>query len=456
MDNLLKIGIIILLPVLHKGQPIIDIHQAIDLGIKHSRDLGIIQKELKIKQRELTFFNSTLKPRIQIGGSLPNFTRTVAPIILPDGNEVFVYRSLTFSRIGIESTWETNRFGTVTLQSAIQKLNEFAIFPLSFGYQIPIPAQKKNHFQKKLLETEILLTKSHFDKTLLRIEAEIGNLYLDYLLKQSEIELLKESLEELKRLYQIQKKLFQNGFEASTDLSNIEISTGQLNIQLFFAENDLKKLHLNLGEKIRVKEFKLKEWEEIEFFKIPVEFSSLDKIYSLEKLHLEKNINLKKRMASMEWGPSLGVHFTIGINNSNANFKELFNRLQGQQTAGINFSIPIINSGLKNKKIELIEFENENEILKMELEYENSKLRWTELKNLFQTIQNAIDVAEESLKTAEKNFKNKFELYQEGEISWLELNQALLLRNSLKNEKMGLQANLFKIYFELNQLQWTP
>lgn len=456
MDYIFKIILILFLPKFILAQQIINLKQALDLGKKNSRELGLLNAELLMKEKELIFFKSSLKPQIKIAGSLPNFTRIVAPVILPDGKEIFVYRSLTFSRIGLESSFETPRMGTITVQSAIQKLNDFAIFPISIGYQLPLPLSRKNYYHQELLKTEINLHYATIEKTALKIESEVGNLYLDYLLKTEEINLLKESLNELLRLFEIQKNLLNNGFETLSDLSNIEISIAQLKIQLLFAENDLKKFKLNLAEKIQIQEFKLDSWDTIDFNEISDELNPPEEIYSIEKEYQEMNTKLKKRLAALEWGPTIGIHFTLGINNSNANIQDLLKRMQGQQTAGINFSIPIFNSGLRNKRIELINLENQVQNLKLEWDYQNNQIRWMELQNLYQTIQKSLNLVDQALHSAEVNYQKKYLSYQLGELSWMELNQALYLRNSMKNEKLGLQSNLLKIYFELRQLEWTP
>jgi len=456
MDYLFKIILILILPKLIVAQQVINLKQAIDLGKKNSRELELLNAELSVKQKELLFFKSSIKPQIKIGGSLPNFTRIVAPVILPDGKEIFVYRSLTFSRIGLESSFETSRMGTITVQSAIQKLNDFAIFPFAIGYQLPLPLSRKNFYQQKLLETEINLHNATVQKTELKIESEVGNLYVDYLLKAEEINLLEGSLNELLRLFEIQKNLLKNGFETLSDLSNIEISIDQLKIQLLFAQNDLKKFKLYLAEKIQIREFKIEGWETIDFNNIPNELNPPEEIYSIEKEYLEVNTSMKKRLAALEWGPIIGIHLTIGLNNSNSNLQDLLKRMQGQQTAGINFSIPIFNSGLRNKRIELINLENRVQNLKLEWDYQNIQIRWMELHNLYQTIQKSINILDQSLQSTEINYQKKYQSYQLGEISWMELNQALYLRNSMKNEKLGLQSNLLKIYFELQQLEWTP
>ena len=456
MDYIFKIILILFLPKFILAQQIINLKQALDLGKKNSRELGLLNAELLMKEKELIFFNSSLKPQIKIAGSLPNFTRIVAPVILPDGKEIFVYRSLTFSRIGLESSFETPRMGTITVQSAIQKLNDFAIFPISIGYQLPLPLSRKNYYHQELLKTEINLHYATIEKTALKIESEVGNLYLDYLLKTEEINLLEESLNELLRLFEIQKNLLNNGFETLSDLSNIEISIAQLKIQLLFAENDLKKFKLNLAEKIQIQEFKLDSWDTIDFNEISDELNPPEEIYSIEKEYQEINTKLKKRLAALEWGPTIGIHFTLGINNSNANIRNLLKRMQGQQTAGINFSIPIFNSALRNKRIELINLENQIQNLKLEWDYQNNQIRWMELQNFYETIQKSLNLVNQALHSADVNYQKKYLSYQLGELSWMELNQALYLRNSMKNEKLGLQSNLLKIYFELRQLEWTP
>lgn len=456
MDYIFKIIFIIFLPKFIIAQQVINLKQAIELGKNNSRELGLLIAELSLKEKELSFFKSSLKPQIKIGGSLPNFTRIVAPVILPDGKEIFVYRSLTFSRIGLESSFETPRMGTITVQSAIQKLNDFAIFPISLGYQLPLPLSRKNYYHQKLLETEINLHYASIQKTTLKIESDVGNLYADYLLKAEEINLLEESLHELLRLFEIQKNLLKNGFETQSDLSNIEISIAQLKIQLLFAQNDLQKFKINLAEKIQIQEFKLASLDTNDFYEIPHEMNSLEEIYSIEKKYQEDNTTLKKRLAALEWGPTVGIHFTLGINNSNSKIQDLLKRMQGQQTAGINFSIPIFNSGLKNKRIELINLENILQHLKMDWDYQNNQIRWMELHNLYQTIQKSLNILDQSLQSTEINYQKKYQSYQLGEISWMELNQALYLRNSMKNEKLSLQSNLLKIYFELRQLEWTP
>jgi outer membrane protein len=452
MDPYFKIIFLLIIQYQLMGQPILSLTDALNLAEQNAPELILLRKELELKKKELLFHQSSLRPELRLNGSLPNFTRIVAPVILPDGKEIFVYRSITFSRIGLEGNWNTPGAGTITLHSAIQKLNDYAFFPLTIGYQLPLPLLKKNQYLQKELNAKVKLQEVIIQKTIFKLYSEITQLYTECLLKEGAIQLLQQSYQELNDLATIHQKLLAMGHGNLIDLKNIEVAISQIEIEMIFANEDLTKSRLNLEQKIQLQNFKVIMPSDQNQYHLTDEIPDFLVLYSIEKELQQIQFDLNRRLATSEWGPSIGIQFTVGLNNSASKFNELLNRLQGQQTAAINFSVPLFNSGLKNKKIEMIDLENQIQTLKYDLEFTQIQLVWNDLKNSFESFKRALSLIETSIEIAEYQYQLTLQAYTQGELNWIELNQTLGVKNKMNNEKLMLRIHLIRIYFQVKQL----
>ena len=368
----------------------ISLQQAIEFDIKH-------KKELQSSQMNIDLYRQKVRESVSQG--LPQINGTV------DYNTNFGYK-MDFGGNAIKMKDQSNL-----------KLN---LQQLLFSGQWILGLQTS--------KIAVHLTEQEVGITELDITENIYNSYYTVLVTERMLEILRQNLENMNKIYEHTNNMYKAGTVEITDVDQIRINVGQLKNSMLSMERtvavnyNLLRLQLGLeaGTPITLSDgldFFLKNDKSVRL--------------SLEKFDINNNAEfqlvttqteLNKKMLGLEkwsYAPTISGSYSF-------NYKILKPELDmsPKHTAGITMSIPIFSglqrdSKVKQAKITLEQTYLQKSLLEDQLNVQDEQLKFN-LKNAMENY----DLQKENIDVATRVLANYQRKYELGAVSSLDLTQA--------------------------------
>ena len=368
----------------------ISLQQAIEFAIKHN-------KELQSSQMNIDLYRQKVRESVSQG--LPQINGTV------DYNTNFGYK-MDFGGNAIKMKDQSNL-----------KLN---LQQLLFSGQWILGLQTS--------KIAVHLTELEVGFTELDITENIYNSYYTVLVTERMLEILRQNLENMNKIYEHTNNMYKAGTVEITDVDQIRINVGQLKNSMLSMERtvavnyNLLRLQLGLeaGTPITLSDgldFFLKNDKSVRL--------------SLEKFDINNNAEfqlvttqteLNKKMLGLEkwsYAPTISGSYSF-------NYKILKPELDmsPKHTAGITMSIPIFSglqrdSKVKQAKITLEQTYLQKSLLEDQLNVQDEQLKFN-LKNAMENY----DLQKENIDVATRVLANYQRKYELGAVSSLDLTQA--------------------------------
>ena len=368
----------------------ISLQQAIEFAIKHN-------KELQSSQMNIDLYRQKVRESVSQG--LPQINGTV------DYNTNFGYK-MDFGGNEIKMKDQSNL-----------KLN---LQQLLFSGQWILGLQTS--------KIAVHLTEQEVGITELDITENIYNSYYTVLVTERMLEILRQNLENMNKIYEHTNNMYKAGTVEITDVDQIRINVGQLKNSMLSMERtvavnyNLLRLQLGLeaGTPITLSDgldFFLKNDKSVRL--------------SLEKFDINNNAEfqlvttqteLNKKMLGLEkwsYAPTISGSYSF-------NYKILKPELDmsPKHTAGITMSIPIFSglqrdSKVKQAKITLEQTYLQKSLLEDQLNVQDEQLKFN-LKNAMENY----DLQKENIDVATRVLANYQRKYELGAVSSLDLTQA--------------------------------
>ena len=369
----------------------ISLQQAVEFAIKHN-------KELQSSQMNIDLYRQKVRESVSQG--LPQVNGTVTY------STNFNYK-MNFGNQAIKMKDQSN---------------------LTVGLQQLLFLADNGFLGLQTSKIAVRLTEQEVESTELDIIENIYNSYYTVLVSERMLDILRQNLENMNKIYKHTDNMYKAGTVEETDVDQIRINVGQLKNSLLSMERTVavnyNLLRLQLGLEAGTP---IKLTDALDMF---LENDKSSRLY-VEKFDINNNVSyqlittqteLNKKMLGLEkwsYAPTIS-------GNYNFNYKILKPELDmsPKHTAGLTMNIPIFSglqrdSKVKQAKITLEQSYIQKSLLQDQLNVQDEQLKFN-LKNAMENYnlqKENIDVATRVL----KNYQRKYEL---GAVSSLDLTQA--------------------------------
>lgn len=443
----------------------LSLDQCLYLASNKSSEIRRIDVEHEIAKLRWLNFKVDLKPKWNINGTIPDFSRTFAPTIQPDGttafNAVLLSNSNLISEIGqnIPSTG-----GELFVQSRLRRFDDFnkdnTVYngnPVIIGLRQPLFGNNSLRWEKKVQIATLRESHKLYNTRVEELNLDVVNQYFEVWQLQIKRLILDRSVMTRRKVYLTVRDKYLSGKVLELELIQADIE--QINAALQLQEADLMlkentvKLSRLIGDSSGLARYKLATPEidttvsideDVALYQI-MENSGKAATWERQMVELQRGVAQAKRNSGM----NIEMTATFGLANSSTSLEQLFQDPDDQQTFRLSFRLPVwqwnkhkraVKISALNKEIALLNIEEERQVFEQQVRAEIRKFK-----------QQIMRIRAVNLKRQLSTKAHNIALvsYSNGKIGSFELNQAWENLQNAHNDYIRTNQDYWKHYFQL-------
>ena len=408
-------------------------------------------------------------PHLQFDATIPNLNRSISPITLPDGSDMFVRRSLAISSGNLSLSQTIGLTGgQLFVNSGLQRIDliredgtevSYLSTPVNVGFSQPIFAFNPFKWERKIEPLRFEEARKLYLESLEHISLRATNFFFDLLQGQINMEINKLNLASNDTLYRIARGRFLLGRIAENELLQMELNV--LN-----SKANLEQSRINYeGALFRFRSYLGLGDSEIPELIPPGNIPDLQinvsaalaearknraDIIARQRQMLEAESQLAQARADNRFNANLYAVF--GLTQTSDDFGSVYKNPLDQQQLTIGISIPILDWGVSKGRVRMAESNRElvsttvNQAL-VDFEQEVT-LRVME----FNMLKSQLEIARMADIIAQKRFDITRERFLIGRIDIFELNLALEEKDRSKQRYLSALRTYWLGFYEIRRL----
>ena len=372
-------------------------------------------------------YKSLLKPTINLGADLPNYSKTSASIIQPNGTIAFqAIQQMNGSVFANASQVITQTGGTLFAYSDIQRFDDLSDdiklyngVPLRIGINQPLFGFNPWKYEKKIQPLLLKEAEKQFNSSIEQALSTATQFYFDILINQQEVEIARANQEVNQKLLDITEERFVLGKVSRDEKLQLEIELNNASLALTQAQraldNSTMTLYNYLGKSFKDSPTQFLDPELLAVASIDTDQliasfndNSVD-IIRFQRLLSESERNLAQ--AKAENGLSANLVASVGFARSADKYTSIYTDPFTEQTLNLAVQVPILDWGrrkhaIKREKLvqEQIERNFEQTILELEATIRQQAENFISLQQDLTLFQNIMEIAEERARISNERY----------------------------------------------------
>lgn len=311
---------------------------------------------------EFRSFQASFLPSLTLNSTLPDINRSIDKIVLDDGTEAFVSRSVMNTSMEMEVSQNVGfTGGNIFLNSSLQRIDnlgdnpdlKYLSYPFTIGFRQPINGYNEFKWQKMIEPAKYEEAKKQLIHTLEQVSNRSVGYFFDLLLSQINLEIATKNFANNDTLYRIAEGRYQLGTIAENELLQMELSflnagtaLNQANIDLEVRKFRLRSfLGYNEAVDIELIVPNLIPDVTIDFGRALLEANNNNpEVMEMERNLLEAEQNVA--LAKSRKGIQASLFALYGLSKNAESLDDVYVNPEDQQRLQIGFEIPILDWGL--------------------------------------------------------------------------------------------------------------
>ncbi len=445
------------------------LEEVIDIARENSPDAMMARHRYRGNYWRHRSFRASYLPYLSFDATIPNLNRTISPITLPDGSDIFIRRSLATSSASL-SLNQTIGYtgGELFVRSGLQRIDlirdddteiSYLSTPINIGYRQPIFSYNPFKWERQIEPLRFEEAQRQYKESLEEISIRATNLFFDLLLAQINREINEINIANNDTLYQIAKGRYELGRIAENELLQMELNV--LN-----SEANLEQSRIDYeGAIFRFRSFLgFDDVQDLELVhpdephQLTIDFSTAlaearanrSDILTQERQMLEADSQVDQARADSRFNANLFAVF--GLTQSSESFDDVYRDPMDQQQLTIGVQIPILDWGVSRGRVRMAESNRElvnTTVNQAMVDFEQEVfLRVME----FNMLDRQLEVARTADLIAEKRYEVTRQRFLIGRIDIIELNLALEEKDRAKQRYLSALRNYWRGYYEMRRL----
>jgi len=412
-------------------------------------------------------YKAGYKPQLALDGTLPDFSRTISPVIQPDGTTAFRQVAINNSALNLSLSQGIGLTGgEIFVRSQVQRFDDFDrkqksynSNPAIIGISQPLFGYNALEWNKKIepLRYEESLKKYLEDRETISLTAT--ERFFDLLLQQVNAEIAQKNLENNEAIYKIAEEKFRLGKVSRNDLLQLQLSLMNAKVAQAQASLDARNASLKLRTYMGYTGDELLELE------MPANIPALLIDEELALAEARKNrkeaITFKRKILQAEQdvayakgksGLNANLFATYGLTNQADSFTDSYLRPIDQQRVRIGFDIPIMDWGKQRATIKTAEINQQLAQYTVEQDAATFEQAVTTQVNQFQMLRERLTLSAQADQIAQERYEITKATYLIGKISITDLNIAALEKDQAKRAYVSSLRDFWTSYYNLRTL----
>lgn len=411
------------------------------------------------------------KPQIGLAAVLPNLNRTIDAVVLPDGSERFINRSLMSNFAGLnvgQSIPLTG--GRVSASSGLRRLDIFETpgVPSSVSYlfspiqlELVQPLFRFNplKWSRDLAPIAYEEAQKRYSENVEEVAFQAARLFFDLLIAQLNLEAARRDKANADTLYAISQGRFEVGRIAETELLQIELN-------VMTAEGDLAANELNLQTSTEQLRNFLGIRQAVQFSllppsDIPAIAIDVDQALDYARRHRSQVVALQRRLleaqrdteqARQESGLNIDLSLAFGLQRDAASLNNVYRDFLDNERLLLALNIPIADWGKNRARIEQARANEALTLLLTEQERIGFEREIIVKVQQLELVRRQVQLAERAYEVAQKRLGITRERYRIGTILVTDLNLAIREEAEARRSYISALRGFWLAYYELRLL----
>ncbi len=311
-------------------------------------------------------FKADYKPQVTLSGTLPDFSRSIIPVIQPDGTTDFRAVSLSNSDVGVSISQAVGLTGgQLFLTSQSQRFDDFNqgirrynSFPAIIGFRQPIFGYNALAWNRKVEPLRFQESERQFLEDRETIATVATQRFFDVLLEQVNYEMATKNVENNQALFKIAEEKHRLGRLSRNELLQLKLSLMNAQMAKAQASTELKTVAMQFaayvglpkGEKVAVQSPTVVPELQVEE-QVALEQAQRNR---KERFQFERKVLQAQQQvaeAKGKGGFNADLYATFGLTKSASNFSESYARPENQQQVILGFSVPLVDWGRQKASV---------------------------------------------------------------------------------------------------------
>ncbi len=457
------------LPAEARQPRFLTLEEVVDIARKQSPEGMMARHRYRGSYWQNRTFRAGYLPHLRLDATIPNLNRTIAPITLPDGSDIFIRRSLATSA-GTLSLNQTIGLtgGQLFIRSGLERIDlirdektevSYLATPINVGYRQPILAYNPHKWERRIEPIRFEEAKRDYLESMEEIAMRATSLFFDLLLAQINKEINEINLASNDTLYQIAKGRYELGRIAENELLQMELnvlnSEAQLEQSIIDYEGAIFRFRSFLAFD-NIQDLELVPPEEPHDLNIDVAVAlsqareNRANILTQQRQVLEAESQVDQARAENRFNANIFAVF--GLTQSAEEFGDAYRHPLDQQQLSIGVQIPILDWGVSRGRVRMAESNRElvNTMVNQAMvDFEQEIfLRVME----FNMLDSQLKIAQKADVIAEKRYEVTRQRFLIGRIDIIELNIALEEKDRAKQRYLAALRNYWRGFYQMRRL----
>ena len=314
-------------------------------------------------------YKAGLLPSVSFSATLPDINRSIEPVVLADGSEVFVNRSIANTMANLQVNQNIGLTGgRLFFSSGLQRIDQlgdnkstsYLSSPFAIGYSQPLFGFNSFKWDRKIEPIRHHESKKQYMERLEDIKMETVSLYYDLALAQINRNMAEVNYQNNDTLFKIAQGRYNMGTIAQNELLQIELN-------LLNSRNTLKKSRLDT----EMKQLALLSFlgynenleivpvftDSIPHFRVPADSALQFAVQSNAKMMLvqrnlaESERNLAQTRSETRFNATLFVSY--GQTGTSSVLQEAYNNPEDKQRLSVGLQVPILDWGKGREQLKV-------------------------------------------------------------------------------------------------------
>lgn len=408
-------------------------------------------------------------PNLRMDATIPNLNRSISPITLPDGSDIFVRRSLATSSGNLslsQTIFPTG--GQLFVSSGLQRIDlikddetvaSYLSTPVNIGFRQPIFAYNRFRWERQIEPLRFEEAQKQYVESLENISMRATGLFFDLLLAQINIQINRLNLASNDTLYRIAEGRFSLGRIAENELLQMELNLLNSEAQLDQSLIDYEAALFRFRSYLALEgggEIELLPPSDAHDLQIDVALALAEArqnradIIAQQRRLIEAESEVSRARADSRFNANLFAVY--GLTQTGDDLPEAYRDPLDQQQLTIGVQIPILDWGVSKGRVKMAESNREliNATVGQALvDFEQEVfLRVME----FNMLKSQLEIAEKADIIAEKRYEVTRERFLIGRIDIIELNLAIEEKDRAKQRYLAAMRNYWRGFYEIRRI----
>ncbi len=455
--------------VLAQATRYFELEDAVAIAREQSPDAMMARHRYRGSYWQYRTFRAGYLPHLRLDATIPNLNRSISPITLPDGSDIFIRRSLATSSADLSLNQTIGvTGGQLFVRSGLQRIDliredattiSYLATPINIGYRQPIFSYNPYKWERRIEPLRYEEAQRQYLESLEDASIRATNLFFDLLLAQINKEINEVNLATNDTLYRIAIGRFELGRIAENELLQMELN-------LLNSEASLEQSVIDYqAAMFRFRSFlRLDDTRNIELLppgeprRMTVEVGlalaearrNRSQMLAQQRQMIEAESRVDQARADNRFNANLFAVY--GLTQSAHDLGEAYRDPMDQQQLTLGIQIPILDWGVSRGRVRMAESNRElteATVNQSMVDFEQEVfLRVMEFNMLY----SQLDVARKADEIAEKRYEVTRQRFMIGRIDIIELNLALEEKDRAKQRYLGALRNYWRGFYEMRRL----